>query len=100
MNHTIDTALRYVGKVYAILTDLNMKSKEMFAIAPKTDLLHKRYGIVTVEYIIPDLGVVIQPKTEIGKKILQRDSGAEFGKPLLEDNPSQIDYIFLSLIHI
>jgi hypothetical protein len=70
-----------------------MKSKEMFALAPDTDLLHKRYGVVRVEKTIPDFGVVIQPITEIGKQILQRDSGAAFGTPLLEDNPRQIDFI-------
>lgn len=65
----------------------------MFALTPQTDLLHKRYGIVRVENIIPDFGAVIQPHTEIGKKILAKDSGAAFGTPLLEDNPRQIDFI-------
>lgn len=65
----------------------------MFSLQPGTRLLHKRYGPAEVMKIIPDMGVVIQPATDAGKRLLCADSGAEYGTPLLEHSARTINPI-------
>ena len=53
--------------------------------------MHKRYGECTVKQVMDELGVVLIPKTQEGKKQLIEDFGTD--APTLEDNIKNIKHL-------
>jgi hypothetical protein len=66
-----------------------MKLTEIKTMKPGDDIQHKRYGLCTINKIewCFDLffGVIVQPKTDEGKKLLAVDCGVP-DIPLMEDS--------------
>jgi hypothetical protein len=61
-----------------------MKTIEIFNIKKGDKIVHKHYGICTVDEIIPDFGITIIPDTKPGLDLLRFQTGMPDGTPLLE----------------
>jgi hypothetical protein len=66
-----------------------MTTKEFNLLGIGDKVVHKRYGLSTVNDFLPEFGPVIIPDTEEGKKILAFDSGV-VDTPFLEDSPRRL----------
>ena len=54
-------------------------------------VMHKRYGECIIKNVFEELGVVLSPKTESGRKALIDDFGTD--APTLEDNIRNIKHL-------
>ncbi len=74
-----------------------MTKKEVFALKPGEKVEHKRYGVCTIDSLIPDFGPNIIPDTCEGKLLLKQDADTvkmfreyRIGTPLLETSFRQL----------
>ena len=68
-----------------------MRLKDVMKLKPGEVVMHTRYGESVVQRVMLTrgdslFGVVIVPVTENGRELLEWDSGADRGEPLLEDS--------------
>ena len=68
-----------------------MTWKEIRKLNVGSSIMHKRYGECTVKQVMDELGVVLIPKTQEGKKQLIKDFGTD--APTLEDNVKNIKHL-------
>ena len=61
-----------------------MKTVEIYSLQKGEKVMHKHYGICTVDGTIPDFGVKIIPDTKEGLDLLRSQTGMPDGTPLLE----------------
>lgn len=65
-----------------------MKQKDFNDLRAGDKVIHKSYGLCTVESFIPQFGPCIVPDTDEGKALLRSHSGTDY--PLLEDSNRQL----------
>lgn len=68
-----------------------MTWKEINRLNAGASVMHNRYGECIVKNVFEELGVVLSPKTESGRKALIDDFGID--APTLEDNIRNIKHL-------